>query len=290
VNERVALTGLQQSLRKRLLADVEDLPVLPHLVAELLRLNPSHDRYFDDVERLVAKDPGTTTRLLALANSAAQRGKSEVRSIPEAMVRLGARGISSLKKPAERGLWAHALETAHVAAALGRALGPRELNPEELYLAGLMHDIGRFVMLVEVGEDVSPLQEGTWEDPRGALDAEVSACGIDHAELGAVACEHWKMPETVARAARFHHSPAQSSLAGSERRFLDVVVAADWIVSRSALLSPPGLGPDGDEASLKVVGKSLPLWCTVEHRALLSPLREASEAAQKASRSMGFKA
>lgn len=293
---------MQQTLRKRLLADVGDLPVLPHTVVELLRLSPSDERYFDQVERLIAKDPGTTTRLLALANSAAQRGTSEVRTISEAMVRLGARGISSLvttlgvakainpKKPPERGLWTHALEVAHVASVLGRKLCPREVNPEELYLAGLMHDIGRFVILVEVGDDVSPIQEGKLEDQQEALDAELAACGIDHTELGARVCEHWKMPQMVGKAAQFHHRPAAASLSGQERRLLDLVLAADSIASRACLLRGGTLGEPSDEPSLKIVSKGLPLWAAADPLALFEPVKEALDAARRANKSMGVKA
>jgi HD-like signal output (HDOD) protein len=301
VNPRLELTGLQQTLRKRLMADVAELPVLPHVVVDLLRLSPGDDNYFDSVARIVAKDPGTTTRLLNLANSAATRGSSEVRTINEAMVRVGARGISALvatlgvakavhpKTPPERALWVHALDVAHIARSLGALLSPKEVNAEELYLAGLMHDIGRFVMLVEAGDEVSPILEGKWSEPQEALDSEVSACGIDHNELGGLVCTYWKMPDVATRAALYHHRPKALTLPAAERRSFELVVAADLIASGAALLQGGRLGPATDEASIRIITKGLPLWAGVEASAIARPVGEAVEAARRAAQSMGIK-
>jgi HD-like signal output (HDOD) protein len=284
------------------MADVGELPVLPHVVADLLRLSPSDGNYFDDVARVIAKDPGTTTRLLNLANSAATRGTSEVRTIHEAMTRIGARGIGALvttlgvakavqpKTPSERTLWVHALDVAHIASSLGRLVLTRETQPEELYLAGLMHDIGRFVMLVEANDDISPLLEGKWTDPQAALDSEVSACGIDHNELGGLVCAHWRMPDLATRAAQYHHRPKELILPTAERRPFELVVMADRVASGAAMLKGGRLGPPGDEASLQIISKALPLWAGIEPAALLGPLVEAVETARRVAQSMGIKA
>lgn len=92
---------------------------------------------------------------------------------------------------------------AHEIAALR---GISELSPESLYLVGLFHDLGRFVMFDESPAELCAVDEMGWRTPDELVEAERQICGFDHAELGWYACRLWGVPESIATVVRYHHA------------------------------------------------------------------------------------
>jgi putative nucleotidyltransferase with HDIG domain len=79
------------------------------------------------------------------------------------------------------------------------------VDPQQAYLAGLLHDIGRFVMFEHDPVDLEAVDCTHWETPEELLAAERALCGFDHTELGAQACRVWKVPSEVTDVIQFHH-------------------------------------------------------------------------------------
>jgi putative nucleotidyltransferase with HDIG domain len=211
-----AALPVQPSLRKRLEQHLRELPVLPEVIVELMRLRPEAPRFFEDVQRLVEVEPAFSTRLLAAANSAASAPRQPILGVRTALQRIGSRSAAELllatavtnvfvpRDEWAKALWRHSLEVA----VLARSLAAREgADPEHAYTCGLLHDVGRFILLSEAPEQLRAVEETPWTTPELLVAAERTICGLTHAELGALACRKWRLPEAVAQVVADHHAP-----------------------------------------------------------------------------------
>ncbi|MEM9876052.1 MAG: HDOD domain-containing protein, partial [Myxococcota bacterium] len=136
---------------------LEDLPALPGVVARLLELDAREPTYFDDVVAVAGEDPPLCARIIAAANTCASAPAVPIVALRPAVARLGVTQVSGIVTAATltemfdgRGtgrLWWHALAGAAVARSIAEQLGRPELAPATAYLAGLLRDLGHFIML-----------------------------------------------------------------------------------------------------------------------------------------------
>ena len=214
-------------IASRLHDDVARLPMLPTVLLRLSMLDPESPSYFDDVQRLVHGDPGLAVRLLRLANSAGGGALAATTSIDLALLRVGARTAVELmladkaasmfpaKDEWQRDLWVHSVLVANYMRRLAPMVIGAEIDANHAYLAGLLHDIGRFLMAALLPEAFEVVEDAGWDGPQGLLDAERQACGCTHTELAYETMTRWELPGSLARAARDHHREAPTDPAGA---------------------------------------------------------------------------
>lgn len=196
---------------------VDELPLLPQVLVRLLQLDPNSNGYFDEFERLVLEDPPFAVRVVALANSAANAPISPIVRIKNAMSRLGSDTVRSLVAslavqrvfvPTEDNqirLWTHSISVAVASKHLAKLIPNLEVDPEKAYLAGLLHDIGRFVMFEHAPQNLQDVDETKWHSPEELVSADVEVFTYTHAELGYRACKNWGIPNEIATVVRMHH-------------------------------------------------------------------------------------
>ncbi len=220
---------------------VDQLPVLPSVVSRMLTLDPAAEGYFDAVLSIAEEDPTFAVRVIRLANSPTSAPTKPIVSVRQAVVRLGARECAALvtalsvsrvfipTTQGQRNLWVHALQTAVAARTIAAIPAARRCSPEQAYLAGLLHDIGRFVMFEAAANDLGRVDETHWSSPQQLLDVETRLLGYDHAQLGAAVCKRWLLPDAVTELVRLHHvAEVPASLGASEfGHLLRVVQMAD---------------------------------------------------------------
>ncbi len=240
------------TLTERFVADIEGLsdlpslsPVLGHLIATLGR----EDASVAEVAAIIRQDPVIAARVLRAANSAAYIGRSPVSSIRDALLRLGLARIRRLAlvaslydavpvrgtRAAREIFWQHSLAVAHGSEIIARhAIGaPDDLDPESVFLAGLLHDLGLLVLESHYPKESSAVKR--YADTKGVAlcVAELEILETDHGELGALLATHWTMPESIASAIRAHH---RFELATVEYRWNAAVIhLADNLVSQEAI-------------------------------------------------------
>jgi len=208
------------SMRKK----IDALPLLPQALVGILGLDPDSDDYFDDFESLVVQDPTFAVRVIALANSAASSPICEKSTIRDAVVRLGVGTISELiaslavqqvfvpTKPFQIQLWHHSITVAVASRHIACQLSALDVKPEYAYLCGLLHDIGRFVMLEHSAQQFSDVDATDWQTPDELIDADLDVYKYTHAELGYLACKHWGLADSIAKVARTHHTPISDAI------------------------------------------------------------------------------
>ena len=259
-----AVTGLQRRLEQHL----DELPVLPGILTELMALDREDEQYFERLLELIEREPNFSARLLAASNSALRGGQDPITTLRGAVARLGSSGAANLmlgfsvlrvfvpRDAWEQSLWRHAVTVAIGARELAPRCRGEEVLPDQAYAAGLLHDVGRFVLFQEAPEELRRVDEGGWADPEGLLEAEREICGLTHSELGALACAKWKLPESLVEVVRHHHGglPEDPALVP----LVQLIQFADLALFPSAVPGTPGMDQADDETLQSRVHAHLP--------------------------------
>lgn len=216
---------------------VRHLPPLPAVAAEILATLGEGGADPDTVANLLMRDTALAARTLRVANSPYFGLQGRIGSVQEAVVVLGLASIRSLVVASaltqifagrvgagfdQQCFWRHALATAAAAAALGGALGG---NPGILFLAGIMHDMGRLALLVTYPDAFEAVLARRAAAGGGWIEAERAVLGFDHADIGGALCEHWRFPAVIGAAVAGHHAPPDDAAV----READIVHAANAI-------------------------------------------------------------
>lgn len=102
-------------------------------------------------------------------------------------------------------LWQHSVITAVAARYLSFVASSVEISAGEAYLAGLLHDIGRSVMLEHAAPNLLKVDESNWGTPEELIQADLAIYKFTHSELGYLACNRWSVPDQIASVVREHH-------------------------------------------------------------------------------------
>lgn len=191
----------------------------PVAAKRLLELTSSPDYRVWEVSAIIESDPALTSRLLRIVNSALAGLKRPCRSVPSAVTLLGQRNLrqSALSASALAGFdtgdarGKAVLEHSNVVAALCGELAPLvHLPAEEMYLCGLLHDIGK-LMLLQAGDGTYPalLDEGL--DGDALRTRECAVYGFDHGVLGGQVLSDWRVPEPIPLVVGWHHDLARAA-------------------------------------------------------------------------------
>jgi len=241
------------TVRNNILAKVRTVPSMPSVVIKLRQYLSDPDVSFDELAKVIEYDPGLTVNLLQLANSAYFGWSGKIKTVKEAITRLGTNRIFQMvlcmsvaplvRKPVKGydmesdGLWKHSIATAICAEQLAR-IGNMPLS-EEAFTAGLLHDMGKILLGTFVEIDDEPIKELVRTQSMSFNEAERQVLGIDHAEAAAELLQYWKLPANVVAAARWHHSPGMAEK--KHRPIVDLVHVADFLCIRMGW----GLGTEG---------------------------------------------
>ena len=260
--QRTTIAKLEQRLT--------ELPVLPVVLLELMRLNPRADDHYEQVSRLIARDPALATRVIRVANSAEMSRGRVVANLAGAIQRMGSVNCANLvladtvvrvfapRHDWERALWLHAIGVASLAKALASSALVPGADPELCYLAGLLHDIGRFVLYLEAPAELRAVDETAWTTPEELLTAEQRVCGFNHIELGFRAVSKWGLPPPLPLLIRHHHArPPYASELGSLGPVVAAIVVADHL---SVASLQTGEWPELSAATITALGaRAFPL-------------------------------
>jgi putative nucleotidyltransferase with HDIG domain len=224
----------QQVNLKEAIRNLDCLPTMPVVAQKILRLPLDTDDGEMKLLRLIEHDPMISARIISLANSPLFGASRQVTSIADAAMILGINRVKSVsvgiavmsaltRHPIGhlnmQHLWLHSLGMALAMCALANAMPDRLRPPEdEIFLAGLLHDIG-FMVLNYVDPVRSDLLQSRLEAEPGRPinDIEAEVTEIGHAELGAELARHWNLPNQIVAVLRYHHTPAETTATEGQR-------------------------------------------------------------------------
>jgi putative nucleotidyltransferase with HDIG domain len=211
------LRALEETVRVRkyhLPELVGRLPVFPKVALEALKLCAKPNANVQDLERLASSDQVLAGRLLAGANSAPLGALQPIATIQHAITYMGLqRTVRVLMRaevqplfgsPSHGALWKHSVDSAQQAEELACWSG--KVPPEEAYLGGLMHDVGR-LLVQRLPGDLPATYSRLCENGCDLYCTEMLLLGYDHGFTGAEVLRHWRYPVHLVRAVEFHHHP-----------------------------------------------------------------------------------
>lgn len=255
------------SALEHILSRVKRLPTLPVVVFKLLKLIESPTATATELSEVVAMDQGLTARILRLVNSSFYALRSEVVRVSHAIALLGFVAVRDLalglsvadmfgrerESPEFHGdaVWEHTLGCGICARLIAERVG--YLPVEEAFVAGLLHDIGTLVLFDHCRADFDAALRTAREELIALPQAERLVLGTDHAEVGGVLAEHWRLPKGLRGPIRGHHA-----LTGQDR-------LTDIIYLANALAKAKQIGSAGngrleplDERTMAAVGLDEP--------------------------------
>lgn len=240
------------SRREEVLAMARKIPSIPAAALEALQLLQDPEVDIADLVRTIEYDPGLTSNLLRLANSAYYGGMGTISSLRDAIVRLGTKciyqmiitaAVSPLIAPAVKGydlsagdLWKHSVAVAVGSEQLAAALNITP--PEHTFTSALLHDIGKIVLGTFVEVDASTIMTLAEKEKVSFEVAEQIVLGIDHAEVGSVLLQNWNLPQGIIDVNRWHHYPERIP---GDTLVVDLVHVADSLCMMGGI----GTGSDG---------------------------------------------
>jgi putative nucleotidyltransferase with HDIG domain len=200
------------------------LPSLPPVVMELNQMMSDPDVSVMEIGATLTEDPELSTRVLRIANSAlfglpmpvldpshaaSILGLNRLNEIVMQAATTGAFGSKKNNKdPLFKAHWKHSILVANIARDMGaRTKAEGLMAPEELHVAGLLHDAGRAILLDNLREPYLAALEKARESGSDPIEAEREAFGCNHAQLGAKLVLSWDLPRSLAQTIAFHHDP-----------------------------------------------------------------------------------
>lgn len=264
------------TLTKRL-EQLDDLPSLPQSLHQVLSELETDGATASSLESIIGEDPLLTARILRVANSPAYGSAKKISSVARAVTVLGFDEVRNLVVALSlsgsfsgdagvvnefniRQLWLHLVATARVAQLLAQQIPT--LKPDEMFTAGLIHDLGRVLSCLYLQEEMRQIVETSRNEGVSMLESE-QRLGLSHAEVGTFLAVKWGFSDLLASVVRYHHAPAG---AGNHEQAAALVFLADGIakklgmgwdlaVDNDKLLVPRCLGLSGE--AVKAAAKRL---------------------------------
>lgn len=203
----------RKALRKRI-EGLSSLPTLAGVVEKLNVLVDSPDTSIADVGKVISKDQVLSAKVLKLINSGFYGFPGRITTVTHALVLLGfnvikglilSASVYDLMKESMVGLWEHSLGTAVASGLIAKRLG--EQDPEEVATGGLLHDLGKVALGVQIPDLFDEVVETVAADGCLFLEAEQKVMGVNHARVAYWLIEQWNLPPLLTEAIIYHHQP-----------------------------------------------------------------------------------
>jgi len=208
---------------KKLVEDLGNLPAIPHIATQVLRLTSDPECSLSELQQVIASDQALAAQILKVANSAMFGSMRTIRTLPQAILTLGLTSvknavIASISKDlymkSSMGfykmiIWEHSLVSALAGSSLAKVF--RFPAYDEVFLGGLLHDLGKSVLDLKFPQEYEKIIQSCYtSETTDGLKAEVDAFGFDHAMVGEALLESWNLPTTITQSVRWHHSPGDA--------------------------------------------------------------------------------
>ena len=253
-SEEFHIDPRQDILRKaRKMGQVPLLPASGARLLEVARQDPD-DVNITELSDLISHDPAIASKVLRIANSTYYNLLQKVTTVRAAIITIGLQDIISLvlvsslmdkfrsavkmKNLDSKDFWTHCVAVGAATRVGAMYVGTSMLVPAEMSLAGLLHDIGKNVFIRYYPKEYDECIARAAQSGVPLHEMEEETFGINHAELGGMLAEQWKLPDFLQEAIRSHHD-----LQECDDLYRDVAILTTWA---NNLIRRNEIGQDGN--------------------------------------------
>ncbi len=220
-----------------IISRVDRFPPLPAVAERVLEITADPESSSRELMEVVNADQSLTVMVLKMANSPFFGLSRNVDSLDHALTLLGFTEIrnmvlgraifGSFKNVGRNGMlemrqfWRHSFVCGLAARIIGAEL---EWHAHDFFLAGLIHDIGKLVLVMTFPDGFSKAVYAAGPVKQESFEAEKDIFGVGHDEVGMMLLKRWMFPKSLIVAVGYHHRPRETN---GESRFARVIHAAD---------------------------------------------------------------
>ena len=231
------------AIEKRLteLIDISEIPTLPEIARIAISKTLSMDKSAEEIASIIRENPSLTLKILKIANSPMYTTGVRISSIKDAVILLGYKTIKSLvlsitikdifsdekeKWFDYRAFWLHSIATAVISEEITRELNPNISSSEiDAYTAGLLHDIGKAILLISDRKQYQRVVELVREHKLTFTEAERQVFDFDHSDVSAFLFRYWELSENLITPVRDHHRDEEYLTQNPDRTTTTVTIA-----------------------------------------------------------------
>lgn len=258
------------------LDSIDDLPTIPHTMQQVLSEIESITSSAETLQAIIAQDPVLTAKIIKMANSVFYSPIQEISSVARAIVTMGFSEVRDVvislslagifcedlgfDEFNSTDLWIHSIAVGITAKKIATVIP--DLDPEDMFTAGILHDLGRLVYCLYFKDELKEVLSISASTGKNLDIAEVDY-GLTHSDIGASLAEHWNLSELLTNVIKHHHNPKE---AGDYVKEASVVFLADAI-TKALGIGWTGIGDQGkivvpnalglDEKTVKEIASQL---------------------------------
>ena len=237
------MTVITQTSRnlERIICAIGELPSSPSVVNLVMGMTSDLNTDIRRISKTLSSDQSLTAKVLKLSNSSFYGRSKGVATLDEAILILGFFTLRSLvvatatsamfknrdPESAEHKLWEHSLATAMASRMIAARVRPAVV--EEAYIAGLMHDLGKLILLQKNPKDYGAIISEVEKSGGVFSELELKAFGFTHSDLGQALLEKWSFPPELCDAIRDHHTTLRTISNDAEQSLACIVNLANVI-------------------------------------------------------------
>ena len=231
---KVSMNKMDPKILRHKVESINTLPTVPGVLKRLSAIIEKPRITIVEISAFISNDPALTTKVLKMVNSAIYGFPGRIASVSHATMLLGLNvikglllGVSvfELMQKTMNGLYEHSLACAIASRVIAQKKNLKE--PEEVSVAGLLHDIGKVILVLEFAQEYEAAMKDALERKIAIVEAEKTQFSATHADAGGWLAEKWRFPRNLIEVIEFHHRPALAKNAPLEAAIVHV---ADMLV------------------------------------------------------------
>jgi len=210
----------REAIRKRL-KSLKNLPTMPGVFQEINKSIQNPETTAEDIAKIISSDQALSAKILRIVNSVLYGFPRRISNIRHALIILGFDVVKGLLLSSSvfdimlargfLGLWQHSIGCAISAGVIAKKLNMPD--PEEVFVAALLHDLGKVIIKLELPEESLLIEQKVIDNQISIYEAEKDILGFTHTTVGKWLCQEWYLPNKLAYPITYHHQPNLSEFA-----------------------------------------------------------------------------